>query len=196
MPPQYKNNIRKMYRRSTEQDRIEGLKWYISAYGEAIRLSERYRTTVEEAAKTIAILSPGVKWEVNLVDAEIMLANWRAGQLIDDFPVSTYRKNKQKAWQYLTESIEYKQPTVSGFKTYNFYLNILHPEQALGVTVDRHAYRVAIGKPRSGSVALSKTLYRTVSQAYATVAREVGILPHELQAVVWCAYRRLYVSGV
>ena len=69
-------------------------------------------------------------------------------------------------------------------------MNILLPEYPEYVTVDRHAYRIAIGdKGRHGAVAIGIKRYREISIAYKKASEQTMLTVVELQAVVWCKYK-------
>jgi hypothetical protein len=83
-------------------------------------------------------------------------------------------------------------------KQKNFYLNIYHPELPYPVTIDRHAFDAYLGidsgvndRPIDLSTGEGEQVYDVIADTYRAVAEELGILPHELQAVVWETWRML-----
>ena len=96
-------------------------------------------------------------------------------------------------------------------KVRNFYNNIIAPNSLAGdVTIDTHAVAAAMLRPYSGAskevghvlatepgVASSAITgvagnYGLYAEAYRRLARELGILPRELQSITWEAVRGLF----
>ena len=76
-------------------------------------------------------------------------------------------------------------------KITNFYRNIANPTADF-VTVDRHAHDIAVGEvfgKQNRRMLGSKGGYNELADLYREVADFVGILPSELQAITWCAWR-------
>lgn len=83
-----------------------------------------------------------------------------------------------------------------------FFTNITHPEAWMPVTVDRHAFDIALGfdtgvdkRPldkifkRNGQVV--DDVYGTVAQAYRMAAIESGLTPSQVQALTWDAWKKM-----
>lgn len=103
-------------------------------------------------------------------------------------------------------------------KVRNFYSNIIAPYSDKGeVTIDTHAVAAALVKPLSGkgyevdqnfgsssvkgrpggassSITGSKGTYGIYADAYREAAEELGILPRELQSIVWEEVRTLFTD--
>jgi hypothetical protein len=95
-------------------------------------------------------------------------------------------------------------------KVRNFYNNLLLPDSQLGdVTIDTHAVAAALLAPLSGSSvevlqnfggagSASSSLtgaqgtYGIYADAYRDVAKDLGLLPRELQSITWEAVRGLF----
>ena len=60
-----------------------------------------------------------------------------------------------------------------------------------GVTIDRHAVKVANNVYKGGGVSISKKQYFNTQNAYIKTAKKLNIKPYQLQAVVWVKYRQL-----
>ena len=99
---------------------------------------------------------------------------------------------------------------VSAHKVRSFYANIVDPNNPLGfTTIDTHANAAALLRPLSGNspeVAASlgggpssnrhgiMGTYALYHEAYARAAKELGILPRELQSITWEAVRGLFTD--
>lgn len=79
----------------------------------------------------------------------------------------------------------------TGPKTFNFFHNILRPDDPNYVTIDRHAYAIAKG---DNAERLTQKQYLDVANHYVRSANRLGILPNQLQAVLWVDYRTKYVN--
>lgn len=100
-----------------------------------------------------------------------------------------------------------------GQKVRNFYNNILVPNSDRYVTIDTHAGAAAhlipfaassreIDKlfksvPQNGGAGvaehyITRALYPVYAEAYALAAKELGLLPRELQSITWEAIRGMY----
>ena len=83
----------------------------------------------------------------------------------------------------------------NGLKTTAF-ANLLHDPTGLMVCVDSHAIMVWLGiHNRGGTVSFADGVYRKAAADYATVSLEYGLLPHQVQAIVWTARKRLLKAG-
>lgn len=83
-------------------------------------------------------------------------------------------------------------------KQKNFYLNIYHPNLDYPVTIDRHAFDAFLGfdtgindRPIDMTLFDGDEVYDVVADVYRGLALELGVQPHELQAVIWEAWRVL-----
>lgn len=95
-------------------------------------------------------------------------------------------------------------------KVRNFFVNISNPNDVNAVTIDTHAVAAALLKPLAGSDAEVNTnlsgppksastglvgSYPVLADAYRELAKELGILPRELQSITWEAVRGLYKAS-
>lgn len=96
----------------------------------------------------------------------------------------------------------------NGPKVRNFYLNILYPHETHGVTVDTHMiralldlpdmassgpeYRATLGSkaPQSKADGYTDGLYPWFALVIKIAADMYELLPHQMQAIVWCQWRR------
>lgn len=96
------------------------------------------------------------------------------------------------------ESVAQIFATTERRKQKNFYLNIYRPELEFPVTIDRHAFDAFLGidtgitdRPIDLSMSDGDTVYDVVGDTYRSLAKDLGVLPHQLQAVVWETWRML-----
>lgn len=189
------NSIMRFYNLANDLEAQEGLKWYEQANIYSRELSARFGLSLSQIAGIIAAFSPQTKWDQN-----------------KRFAVSFLLTNKNvriKSWSQTRKAIKirklnhedeiYKALSIANkaWKTKAFFLNICNPDIVTSVTIDRHAIAACIQSP-DNVVALNdeygrltKAQYNFFQLAFVTAAGEVGIMPHQLQAIVWIVYRRL-----
>ena len=63
------------------------------------------------------------------------------------------------------------------------------------VTIDRHAYRIALNDNGAGRVRMTANQYKVFEDAYLLAARQIGIESTELQAVTWHWFKRVNDRG-
>ena len=170
---------------ASPSDWSEGIYWYKNAHEIAQYIADKYNLSINAVIGVIACLSPAVSWHQNIVDT--------VGLINDpNYKCSTYGNNVKKAISIINgrtpESVLNNKN--SGFKTYSFYLNILHPNTSGAVTIDRHAVSVAVKDPDSNSIN-TRGKYNKVADLYRRAGKKAGLLPHQVQAIVWITFRRV-----
>lgn len=172
-------------------DMESGLNWYNEAGKLAEDLATRYGFTVDVAATVISCLSPGCSWIQNVKDAESVLAAVANGSTDpEDVTCSTYGANVAKAYEIaLTGDLS---AIGQGLKTNSFAVNILGIQNDRAVTIDRHMLGAAVGSRTTLHQKLSVTnrRYFDISDAVKRLAKNRGVQPRQVQAVVWESYRR------
>ena len=169
-------NITAVFDRATQDEVEDGLFWYPRAH----QIAREIAPTVEAGAGVIAALSPMMTWDRN-----IMLAREAFATGVAQGGLS---KNVAKA-QAIIDGAD-PLDVLGGDKVRTFYGNIVNP-WGDGVTIDRHAYDIAVGK-RHGNTrpGIGKKVYREFSTAYIQAALGLGVFPVELQAITWTVWRR------
>jgi hypothetical protein len=91
--------------------------------------------------------------------------------------------------------------TINKAKTSWFFWNILYPDTVSGVTIDRHAIGSCVFSPSNADVIpegygnITINQYNFFMRAYMRAAEIRGILPHQMQAIVWETYKSLRSKG-
>jgi hypothetical protein len=172
-------NILKIYETTINEHRINGSIWYELSHLWAIEHSG----TATRGAGVIAAFAPNTSWDEN---KRIALRAFRTG-----IASGHTKRNCHKA-QVILDGAD---PTtvLSGKKVRNFYALIANPFDPLAVCVDRHAFDVAVGKVTDDSA--RKFLdrvggYDLIANAFREASLTVGILPSQIQAITWLAWRR------
>lgn len=173
-----KANILSAYSRATSEERSNGMAWYDYAHKVALRIANG---NLELGAAMLAVTSPMQKWERNVIVAEHAFTY--------GFPYPGMKSIMSKVIRLL----EGEEPStvVNGEKTTSFFNNIVNPNGSQ-VTIDRHAYDIAVGQIHTDKTrpSITKKMYAEFSEAYRAAADELGMVTLELQAVTWVAWRR------
>jgi len=178
-----RRRILKVWEARTEQEEAHGREWYAEANVMVREMAKRYRVKTDIVAGVLAVLSPGRVWEANLLDTHRVLTAHYAGRALP--LVGTYgRRNMEKAERLLAGNAWLDVVPDTSVKVRAFRACILDPGCDL-VVVDRHASRMAIGRETPDG------LYQVVADCIAAVASELGLVPHQLQAVTWLVWRRM-----
>jgi hypothetical protein len=178
-----KRRIRKAFALATTEQLEQGLSWYEKANSEAKVLEKAsFILDLEQSCGLLAALSPHVSWDVNVKDAHAILRDYEA-------IVSTYGNNRSKAIALL----DGKRPddVLGGNKVKAFFRCIFEYATTQEVVVDRHSARLALNRDLNECCLLlgRKGIYQWIARAYQEVAFELGIKPHECQAVTWLVFR-------
>lgn len=177
-------------------EQADGMFWYRRANAAAVRLADQYEVSIPTAAGVIAALSPRNKWERNLIDAENLIAAFKAAgeKGAADVKVCTFGANKKKAVAILlwgSETVGAVKEILSGPKLVEFFSCIMGEDD---VCIDGHAYsiwfgdRVTLAKVPS----IGKKLRAQIKADYIAVADRNNLKPFEVQAITWVAHRRLH----
>ena len=142
--------------------------------------------SVEVAVGVFSALSPVNDYIGNLRSAKTLLLGVKAGLPVEEIIVSTTHRNRLNAWKIATGADI--RTILRGPKVFNFYHNILYPDNPYYVTIDRHALSAWLGKrSMDGRVAN----YALVANDYRRAADLLGLLPNAIQAQVWFTWKRL-----
>lgn len=192
-------NIAAVYQLANTLDRADGMAWYARANEIAVQFAHRYEINLAQSAGVIAALSPRNRWERNVADAENLIRVWSIDPAsVDSVKVCTFSHNKAKAIRILNETAQCDADVpaiLSGPKMQEFFLCIMgDPEE---VCIDGHAYSIWAGDriTLQNVPSIGKKLRQQIKQDYRRAAQDAGITAYEMQAVTWCAWRRLHNVG-
>ena len=193
-------NIIAVYALATSGERVEGMEWYNRANRVAATIASAHGISLETAAGVIAALSPNNRWERNIVDAENLIRAFSIGgaEEAENVKVCTYGKMRTKAIQILeATSIVDHASILNGRKITAFYECIIGRMDA--VCIDGHAYSIWFGDRLTMKQVpnIGKKLYAEIVSDYVQAARILSengtsVTAFEVQAITWCAWRRLH----
>lgn len=193
------SHILAVYNLASVADKAQGTAWYATANQIAAGLAEAYGVPHATAAGVIAALSPRNKWERNVADAEALIKTYQADPAsAAAVKVCTFGANKAKALQILEEAPESEERVLailSGPKLQEFFGCIVGHQGE--VCIDGHAFSIWAGDriTLANVPAIGAKLRREIKADYREAAREAGIPAYEMQAITWCAWRRLHGVG-
>lgn len=211
-------NIKAVFYLSDGRTIADGLTWYRRVNEAAARDARGTSTNLEGAAGIVAAVSPSMDWEGNNMHAvrelhTLTSADWREIAAGDRSPVrgmsmsSATTKNLLKAHRILAgESPALVLDIRTAPKTHSFFRNIFDPSTGEFVTIDGRAHDIAVnrmvqwrtdrGISSASNVRGTQTRYEFLAECYIRAARELGILPHQLQAITWEQGKRIEKSGL
>ncbi len=182
-----RNNILKVYKVSVNSEQND---WYREAHQFGVEVSsflksfKNYDVTVNQVLGIVSALSPLKEWEKNKEIAVDFILTGDCGHM---------GANKRKARQILDcdGSDDKILEILSGPKTSRFYMNMMYPD-GTGVTVDRHAIAIAIGRTATNKEqALTPKAYTFIEKCYIMTAETLGLDPLHLQSITWQAWKRI-----
>jgi hypothetical protein len=191
------SNIFAIYQLASVADIQEGKFWYATASHICRDLAKKYSISQAQAAGVVAALSPRNKWNRNILDAENLIAAYKAAGVdgCASVKVCTFGKNKSKAIQILQDTSLCENTILnilSGPKLQEFYSCISGLEDE--VCIDGHAYSIWSGGriTLANIPSIGKKLREQIKQDYREAAKEADIYGYQMQAITWCAWRRIH----
>lgn len=179
---QLMDNIYHVYQQATRDEQVKGRRWYANARLLIKGLAETYFCKDFQVAGVVAALSPQCEWHRNLELTEKFLQGQRhglhTGDSLSKAEGCLVAADVSEAFSILLGS--------KGWKVSNFFYNLLGLG---GVTIDRHALDIAV--PDGLWKWMTESRYDQLATAYTSLAIELGMEAHELQAVTWLCWRRM-----
>jgi hypothetical protein len=179
------DNIIDVWNRATAEQVSSGLTWYADAHDLALDLADG---DAVKGAGVLAALSPQEAWTRNIVLA-------RQAFSTEGLQGGTLGRSIANAARILAGEhpldVLGNGDARKALKTRAFYANIVDPADSFTVTIDRHAFDVALNLRAADNkrVGLTPTRYAAFSEAYRAAADTLGVLPQQVQAVTWTAWR-------
>lgn len=183
-------NLLKWYALADDIDRREGGLAY-QRYHELMQLiARKHSVELHRVVAAFVALSPNNAYVENVRSLLSCLRGLEAGVPDDKIVVTTYKHCRERALLYLrgTPFLDH----AKGLKTRAFYANVLDPENSRDVTVDGHMWGVWVDQPLTMKEAkVPDKKYRQVETAVQLLASAVRRRPHEVQATLWFARKRV-----
>jgi hypothetical protein len=184
-------HLRQVAAQATPYERHVALNSYFKYRQMVTDIAQKHGFSPRTGAAVFAALSPNNDYHGNLRDCHNLLQAAAQGCSMKSFGVSTYGPNKRKAWAIASGTDPFE--LITARKTRNFFLNIDNPLNPEPVTVDGHLFNCWRAE-RTSLVGLrhSARQYDEVAQGVRELAREEGILPCQMQGLLWITHRRIH----
>lgn len=185
------DNIDEIWQQHTYRDYQQGVKWYQEANQFSLELAKKYNTTPVKSAGVLSALSPLKEWNDNKRITDQFFELVRKAPSTGWRKASHYYKQKLKAQKIyiianpFTEEVN---QILRGLKTINFFNCIHNPLTCDHVCIDRHMIKVATGTERTK---LTNKQYLFLKKEYLNFADRLGMIPAEMQGVLWVTYKRV-----
>ena len=188
-----KNRLKDYYNLASDLQKSGGLNWYNEANQFCKDIAKESGLELFQVVGIVAALSPQKSWDANKDIAYKFIIKKQDTGLHNGVQMNKaydclHAENFNEVYNLLSKD---------QVKTSQFFFNILFPSVDNNATIDRHAlgsiiYNQNNIKSISDNMSkMTKKQYFFFSDCYKLAAKELGILTHELQAVVWVVYREL-----
>ena len=186
-------NLKKLINKVQDVDMVAGLDWYKRARVYCYKLSLDTHTPYSVVCGMLAALSPRNRWERNKVDVKALI-EYLQGKRKTVPLFGTYHKMVEKAESiyFCGDNVDTIRHLLKGPKITSFYNNIYDTDNS-DVTVDTWMHLAALGKYMGidERPILKKSDYNEIESTIKDLALQVELRPYELQAVLWCAMKRI-----
>lgn len=188
-------NLLRYYSLASPEEIEAGKVWYKEANAFCQEVAQQYKLEVWKVAGIVAALSPQTTWVQNKIDARNFIAKRGRGFMGQRDRVIKAKRILNASNGEEVHSLLSTKPG-KALKTKAFYRNICLPGFCDTTTIDRHSLAAALQRPDNTAAlsdregAITEKQYRFLSECYVKAARKVGLIPHEMQAVVWTRYRK------
>jgi len=165
-----KNKLIKFFEENKEQFTYDSIWWYSEM---STTISNLGNDFMKDCAM-FSLMSINCSLERNIIKFEEYANTGKfKGLCPDKFDKLLIAETEIEMWNIL-----------GGRKIQNFFMNLYQPLNPNYVTIDRWSARL-VGHDKN----LSSKQYNMLAQVYFNVAQELNILPNQLQAATWVAYR-------
>lgn len=196
MKEQFVLNITAVYNLATSEEKSFGNLWYSYVHNQLRDIATQYNISFDAVVDATAALSPGIRWESNIRGIELLVHAVTNGTYSTVTGIAGYRRNIDKAAAILFADINNApfRHILSGPKVTAFSDNIRNGNDDNKVTVDVHAYSIAMGErfTVNDMPSISVSIRNAMIQAYREVASMIGVSPKAIQAVTWVTWRRIH----
>lgn len=185
------DNLMRMFKQADAVDYREGLLAYPRYQELLAKIGQRYGFGLEPTVAAFAALSPNNDYFGNLRSLVSVLDGINKGMRPGEPTISTYGHCGVRAYRYATGEVKFL-GMVRGLKIRAFYSNILDPSDKQHVTIDGHmvaTYRGNNGTMKANIVRPKD--YAIVARSLKRLARNVGLIPNQAQAIIWFTRKRV-----
>ncbi len=188
-PELAQSRITSVFEEACDTDFAKGSTWYFDVNKlcrEIADSSDFTHITPIHVAGIIAALSPMRSWTDNINKAREAVWSGAARGLGHTVETTSI------IWHGFDPEIVISR-TGNNPKVYSFFKNIAYPETSDDVTIDRHMWNLLfddLGVVEKAGLRFKDREYKWAAAQFRQVASEIDLLPHQLQAISWLAWRR------
>ena len=189
-------HLEHLWNQATPTDRLEGLLAYRRYHRVLRRFAQHYGFGIVPTVEVFAATSPNNDYHGNLRSTASVLDAVNKGLGPDGpYTVTCYSACAHRAYGYATGETSFLD-TVKGEKITAFRHNLLYPRHSKAVTVDGHMFAAWVGDTTmtmkdAAKRFKKKSAYADVAADITRLARKNRILPHQMQATLWIARKRI-----
>lgn len=183
------NNLYNLLSTANPIDIKEGLQAYRRYHVLMRDIANYYRYPLEDVVAAFVALSPNNSYKQNVRSLISVIDGHKKGKPLELIKTTTYNHCRDRAYKYIQGNDFLS--SVKGLKTKAFYKCILEPCKVNDAVIDGHllnAYRNEL-KPLKGTH-ISKKLYREIESICQELALKFYLLPNQVQAILWFAWKR------
>lgn len=187
------DNLARMFKRADAIDLHEGQLAYQRYHNVMVQLSQKFSIELEKVIAVFASTSPNNDYYGNLRSTVSVLAGIYHGVPLEQITISTYNHCRDRAYQYGTGQRDFLKEN-KGPKIFNFFQNLLDPNDNRYVTIDEHMSAIWQDKNLTMKEAIVRTKkeYNEIADAVKRLAFDAAMLPNQYQAVLWFTRKRLH----
>lgn len=175
------HNILTVYNQATPTEKDYWSKWYHNAKTDVEDLAKQHDLPFPVLAAVVATLSPGNKWNMNLLAAEKLLQG--------ESGINAYPRQVKKAQEILQSG---NTGLVSGPKVTVFFNSLVNPELVeKDMVLDGHAINIWRGEKThlKGLASPNSKERAQMLHDYQMAANELGVPVQAVQAVTWYIWK-------
>lgn len=186
----HKQNILNVLSKADPIETVEGRAAYRNYNRTLEEIADKFNLPLVRVAGAFSALSPNSDYRGNLRSTYTLCLGFTKGNAEEDCTVSTYNHNRAKAWRILQGEHFYS--VFKGLKVRAFFRNITEPDHPEAITIDGHMFNIYRNQTKTMSESgFSRGKYEKIASVFRKVAEENGLLPCELQAILWLVWKRL-----
>lgn len=188
-----KERILKVYDQADQIDKQEGMLAYERYHATMRIIADFYKFGFCQTVAAFVSLSPNNNWKGNLMSTISLIEGIQAGTNLEEIRTTSYKHCRDRAYQYALGNKDFLMET-KGPKIRAFYHNIINPGCKKHITVDGHMFNLWLGtKMTMKDIAMLRPQpkYRDAEKDFKMAARRLGIIPCQLQAVLWFTWKRI-----
>ncbi len=186
------DNIHRLVTEANDVDVQEGKVAYYRYLEVCHRVSGYFpEYTLEQIVAVFVALSPNNDYKGNLKSTLAVLTGHRRKMDPKSITTSTYGHCRDRAYSYL-DGVSFLE-TSKGKKIRAFYRNILNPLDPEPVTIDGHAFnawRNEVTTMKDVATRMNGSTYDLVATDFRKVGKKLGLIPNQVQAICWFAWKR------